>query len=49
MDIYGFCYETQYISSPIGSTELKLTECTKGGMVNIHTKFEVNWRKIYFS
>ena len=48
MDIYGFHYEIQDILSPIGSIELKLTECTKGGMVNIHIKFEVNWRKFYF-
>ena len=39
MDIYRFCYEIQYISSLIGSIEL----------VNIHTKFEVNQRKFYFS
>ena len=45
MDIYGFHYETQHISSPIGPIDLKLTECTKGGMMNIHTKFEVSLRK----
>ena len=48
MDIYGFLYEIQYTSSPIGPIELKLTECTKRGMVNIHTKFEVNQRIFYF-
>ena len=41
MDIYRFPYEIQYISSPIGLIELKLTECSKGGMENIHTEFEV--------
>ena len=49
MDIYSFPYEIWYIMSPFGSIELKHAECTEGGMVNIHTKFEVNWRKIYFS
>ena len=34
--------EIWYISSPIGSIELKLTDCTKRSMVDIHTKFEVN-------
>ena len=49
MDIYGFCYEIQYISSPISLIDLKLIEYTKGSMVNIHTKFEVYQRKFYFS
>ena len=45
MDIYGFCYEIQYISSPIGLINLKLTEYTKEGMMNNHNKFEVILRK----
>ena len=37
MDICGFCYELQYILSPIAPIDLKLTECTKRGMMNIPT------------
>ena len=40
MDINGFFYELLYISFPIDAIDLKLTECTHGGVVNIHTKFE---------
>ena len=49
MDIYGFCYEIQYISSPICLIDMTLTEYTKGDMKNIHTKFEVDQRKFNFS
>ena len=35
MDINGFLYELQYISFPIDPIDLKLTECTHGGVVNI--------------
>ena len=41
MDIYGFCYKLWYTSFPIDPIDLKLTECTHGDVVNIHTKFEV--------
>ena len=41
MDIYGFCYELLYISFPIHPIDLKPTEYTHGGVVNIHTKFEI--------
>ena len=40
MDIDGFCYKLQYILFPIDPIDLKLTECTHGGMVNVYTKFE---------
>ena len=49
MDIYRFCYEIQHILSPIGLIDLKFTECTYGGMKNIHTKFEVILRKLNFA
>ena len=48
MNIDWFCYKIQYILSPIGPIDLKLTECTKEGMTNIHTKFEVDLRKLMF-
>ena len=41
MDIYGFCYEIQSNASPIALIDLNFVECTHGGVVNIHTKFEV--------
>ena len=49
MDINGFHYEIWHISFPIVLIDLKLTECTKGDMINIHTKFEVILRKFNFS
>ena len=36
-----FCYELQDILFPIDLIDLKPAECTHGGVVNIHTKFEV--------
>ena len=40
MDINGFGYEWWYISFPIDLIDLKLTEYTHGGVVNIYTKFK---------
>ena len=40
MDINGFHCELWYIMFPIDLIDLKLTECTHGDVVNIHTKFE---------
>ena len=48
MGIDRFCYEWQYILFPVDPMDLKLTECTHGGVVNIHIKFEVIWTKLRF-
>ena len=40
MDIDRFHYKLWYISFPIDPIDLKLTECTHGGVVNVYTKFE---------
>ena len=48
MDFYVFHYKIWYILFPIGPIDMKLTECTKEGMINIHTKFEVFSEKIKF-
>ena len=48
MDINGFHYELQYISFPINPIDLKLTGSTRGGVVNIHTKFEDILTKYFF-
>ena len=45
MDIDRFYYELWYISFPIDPIDLKLTECTHGGVVNVYTKFEVIWTR----
>ena len=41
MDINGIHYELWYIFFPIDPIDLKLTECTPVGVINVHTKFEV--------
>ena len=43
-----FHYKLQYNSFIIGSNDLKLTECIRGGVVNIPTKFEVILKKLNF-
>ena len=48
MGIDRFCYKLQYISFPIDPIDLKLTECTRGFVVNVCTKFEVIWIKKNF-
>ena len=39
---------TVHLMYPIDLIDLKLTECTHGGVVNIHIKFEVIWTKLRF-
>ena len=48
MGIDVFCYESQYILFPVDPINLKLTECTYGGVVNFHIKFEGIWTKLNF-